>query len=114
MNNVLLIGRLTAAPEIRVSNGEKTTTVANFTIAINGYGEKVDFVPCVAFGKVAEVIEKYTAKGSKVAAMGSISVDKYTDKDGNKKTSVKVVVNNIEFLDSKKADDNKPEEAFTK
>lgn len=111
MNKVILIGRLTANPEIRVSQGEKTVTVANFTIAINGFNEKVDFVPCVAFGKTAELIEKYVNKGNRVAIEGAISVDKYTDKDGNKKTYVKVVASSVEFIENKPKED--VNEAFT-
>ena len=70
MNKVILMGRLTKDPDVRYSNGEKTTAVAKFTLAVDrrfkGDGNQTaDFINCVAFGKSEELIEKYFRKGMK-------------------------------------------------
>lgn len=98
MNKVILIGNLTKDAELKFVNGNAIT---KFTIAVSrGYknDDKTDFINCVAFGKIAENIAQYTTKGSKVAVDGSIRINSYTDKENNKRTSMEVYVNNIEFL----------------
>lgn len=72
MNKAILMGRLTRDPEIRYSNGPEQTAVGRFTLAVDRRGQRqgnqqnADFIPCVAFGKKAEFVEKYTHKGTKV------------------------------------------------
>lgn len=72
MNKAILMGRLTREPEIRYSNGPEQTAVGRFTLAVDRRGQRqgnqqnADFIPCVAFGKKAEFVEKYTHKGTKV------------------------------------------------
>lgn len=76
MNKAILMGRLTRDPEIRYSNGPEQTAVGRFTLAVDRRGQRqgnqqnADFIPCVAFGKKAEFVEKYTHKGTKVIVEG--------------------------------------------
>lgn len=80
MNKAILMGRLTRDPEIRYSNGPEQTAVGRFTLAVDRRGQRqgnqqnADFIPCVAFGKKAEFVEKYTHKGTKVIVEGEIYV----------------------------------------
>lgn len=105
MNNVILIGRLTKDPEIRAA-GE--TNVCNFTLAVQRKKEEVDFISCVAFGKAAENMVKYTAKGLRVAISGSIRTDKY-DHNGETRYSTRVVAQSVNFLDWKPKDETVPD-----
>lgn len=104
MNKVLLTGRLTRDPEIRYS-GE--TAVARFTLAVNrkfvkdNSDQKADFINCIAFGKTGEFVEKYFFKGKKADLSGRIQTGSYTNKDGNKVYTTDVVVEDIEFGESK-------------
>lgn len=107
MNKTILIGRLTKDAEIRQGNDK---TIARFTLAVDRRfkqegGQAADFISCVAFGKTAEFIEKYVYKGMKVALEGRIQTGKY-DKDGVTHYTTDVIVENIEFAESKKATEN--------
>lgn len=89
MNKVMLIGRLTADPEIRYSQGENATAMANYTLAVDRRYKKdgertADFIRCVVFGKAAEFSGKYFSKGMKVAIVGRIQTGSYINKDGQK------------------------------
>lgn len=100
MNKLILIGRLTKDAEVRYS-GENP--VAKFSLAVDRrfkQGE-TDFISCVAFGKTAEFFEKYGRKGTKFALEGRIQTGSYTNKDGNKVYTTDVVVENVEFAESK-------------
>ncbi len=103
MNQVVLIGRITREHELKVA-GEHS--VLNFSIAVDrSFGkDEVDFIDCVAWRKTAENMEKYTGKGSLIAVQGRIQVDSF-EKDGQKRKAVKVVSDNVRFLDSKKEAD---------
>ena len=106
MNKVMLIGRLTADPEIRQTQSGKR--VGTFTLAVDRRVSKekeTDFIRCQAWEKRAEFAEKYLLKGSKVALCGRIQTGSYTDRDGKKVYTTDVVIDEIEFADSKKADD---------
>lgn len=104
MNNVVLIGRLTKDPEIR-QVGE--TTVCNFTLAVDrpytkqGEEKKTDFISCVAFGRLAENLEKYIRKGRRIVIEGRIQVDSYDRDDRSKGYSTSVIVERFHFADSK-------------
>lgn len=105
MNKVILIGRLTREPDIRYSrNG---LAVAQYTLAVDRKvksGEQnVDFINCVAFGKNAEFAGKYLNRGTKIAVVGRIQVDSYTNRDGQKIKTMQVVVDEYEFAESKNA-----------
>lgn len=106
MNQVNLIGRLTRDPEIRYSQGENPLAVARFTMAVDRRFKRegeatADFINCVAFGKTAEVVEKYVKQGTKIAAMGEWRTGSYTNKDGQKVYTNDCNVSNIEFCESK-------------
>lgn len=108
MNKVILMGRLTRDPEIRVSNGANSTTVARYTLAVDRRikreGEQnTDFISCVAFGKTAEFAEKYLRQGTKVLSVGRIQTGSYTNKDGNKVYTTDIVIEECEFAESKSA-----------
>ena len=87
MNKVILMGRLTRDPEIRYSQGEQSTAVARYTIAVDrrfrrdGDQQTADFINCVAFGRQGEFAEKYFRKGIKIAITGRIQTGSYTNKD---------------------------------
>ena len=102
------MGRLTRDPEIKSSQGEKSTTIARYTLAVdrrfrrNNDGEQsADFIGCVAFGKSAEFAEKYFRQGIKVVVTGRIQTGSYTNKDGQKVYTTDVVVEDQEFAESK-------------
>ena len=106
MNQVNLIGRLTADPEIK--HTQSGTAMVRFSIAVDrnytkqGEEKQADFINCVAWDKKAEFICKYFSKGQKIALTGSIRTGSYTDKDGNKRNTVDVWVDNVEFCESRK------------
>lgn len=103
MNVVNLLGRLTKDPDVRYfSAGEERKASARFTLAVNRYNDDSDFISCVAFGKIAEIIEKYVTKGTKIAVEGRIQTGSYTNKEGQKVYTTDVVISNLEFAESKK------------
>ena len=104
MNSVQLLGRLTRDPDVRYTDGG--STIARFTIAVDRRfkqdgGDTADFINCIAFGKTAEVIEKYIFKGTKIALNGRIQTGSYTNKEGVKVFTTDVVVESVEFAESK-------------
>ena len=108
MNKVILMGRLTRDPEVRYSQGASQTAVARFSVAVDRRFKRegepdADFFNCTAFGKQAEFVEKYLHKGVKIALSGRIQNDNYTNKDGQMVYSVRVIVDEIEFAESKNA-----------
>ncbi len=109
MNKVILMGRLTRDPEIRYSQGEQSTAVARYTIAVDrrfrrdNDAQTADFIGCVAFGRQAEFAEKYFRKGTKIAITGRIQTGSYTNKEGQRVYTTDVVVEEQEFAESKAA-----------
>lgn len=106
MNKVILMGRLTRDPDVRYSQGENSTAVARYTLAVNRRIQKegetnADFIGCVAFGKSAEFAEKYFKQGIKVVVTGRIQTGSYTNRDGQKVYTTDVVVEDQEFAESK-------------
>ena len=108
MNKVILMGRLTRDPEVRYSQGENSTAIARYTLAVdrrfrrNNDGEQsADFIGCVAFGRSAEFAEKYFRQGLKVIVTGRIQTGSYTNKEGQKVYTTDVVVEDQEFAESK-------------
>ena len=111
MNRVSLTGRLVKDPDIRYTTGEKATCVARFTIAAERRFKMAgqptaDFITCVAFGKTGEFIDKYFTKGMKADIGGRIQTGSYVDKNGDKKYTTDVVVEELEFGESKKNQGN--------
>lgn len=110
MNKVILMGRLTADPEVRYS-GEMA--IARYTLAVDRKYKKegestADFIGCVAFGKNGEFAEKYLRKGMKIAVTGRIQTGSYTDKEGRKVYTTDVVVEEHEFCESKGQAEERP------
>jgi single-strand DNA-binding protein len=105
LNSVVLIGRLTADPELKhTQNGNAVT---GFSIAVDrpyqkaGEERQADFIDIVAWRGTAEFICKYFKKGRKIAVQGAIQNRSYTDKDGNKRKAFEVLAEKVEFADSK-------------
>lgn len=105
MNKVILIGRLTKEPDIRIT--PSGLTVAHYTLAVDRKFKKdgepdADFIPCVAFGKPAEFTEKYLSKGAKIAICGRLQTRSYEDKYGQKKYVTEIIVDEQYFAESKR------------
>ena len=110
MNKVILMGRLTRDPEVRYTQGDNASAVARFSLAVDRRFKKdgeqtADFINCVAFGKTGEFIEKYGRKGTKFVVEGRIQTGSYTNKDGQKVYTTDVVVEQVEFAESKSSAD---------
>ena len=108
MNKVILMGRLTRDPEVRYSQGDVSTAVARYTLAVDRRfrrdGEATaDFINCVAFGRQAEFAERYLRQGTKIAITGRIQTGSYTNRDGVKVYTTDIVVEEQEFAESKAA-----------
>ena len=109
MNKVILMGRMTRDAEIRYSQGETSTAIARFSLAVdrrfnrnNSNGEQTaDFINCVAFGRTAEFLERFGRKGTKFVVEGRIQTGSYTNKDGQKVYTTDVIVEQVEFAESK-------------
>lgn len=106
MNKVILMGRLTRDPEVRYSQGATSTAIGRFSIAVDRRFKRegqpeADFFNCTAFGKTGEFVEKYLKKGTKVVVSGSIQNDNYTDNNGVQRYSVQIMVDEVEFAESK-------------
>ena len=97
MNNVCLVGRLTADPELRTTQSGKSVVSVN--IAVDRQGEEADFPHCVAFGKTAELMAQYLHKGSLVGIQGQIRTGSYDDKNGQKHFTTDVNVTSITFCE---------------
>ena len=116
MNKLLINGRLTKDPEVRYG-GEKNTAVAKFTIASERKFKKdgeqnADFIPCVAFGKSAEFLEKYGRKGSKYIIEGRMTSGSYKNKDNITVYTLECAVESIEFGESNKKPESAPDDDF--
>lgn len=98
MNYVALIGRLTKDPEIKdFSTGKRNVRI---TLAVQRYGDQVDFINCVAWEKTAELIAQYTKKGQRIAVQGNLNVRSYQTQNGETRWSTDVIVDRVEFLES--------------
>ncbi|MCI8360570.1 MAG: single-stranded DNA-binding protein [Clostridiales bacterium] len=106
LNIVALMGRLTADPELRYT--QSNIPVTSFCLAVDrrysraGEEKQTDFINIVAWRQSAEFVSKWFKKGQLVAVDGSIQTRKYQDKDGNNRTAVEVVANNVHFAESKR------------
>lgn len=105
MNKVILMGRLTRSPEVRYSQGAEPVAVARYTLAVNRRFKRkdepeADFIPCVAFGKSGEFAEKYFRKGQMVAVARRLQVRSW-DKDGEKRWTTEVIIEEQYFAESK-------------
>lgn len=109
MNNVVLMGRLTRDPQLSIAQrADGEIEVSRFTLAVDRRfkrdGEQTaDFISCVAFGKTAEVINKNCTQGKKIAVNGRIQTGSYTKQDGTTVYTTDVIVEHMEFAESKAA-----------
>ena len=107
MNKVVLLGRLTAKPELRYT--AQNTAYTRFSVAVNrnftsADGKReADFINVIAWRKQAETISKYFDKGNLIALEGRLQTGSYDDKDGNKRYTTDVALDNFEFVESKAA-----------
>lgn len=105
LNKVILGGRLTADPELKQT--QSGVAVVSFTIAVNrryageGAQAQTDFISCTAWRKSAEFIGKYFRKGSSICVVGSIQVRSWQTEQGEKRYATEVVVDEVNFVDSK-------------
>ena len=107
LNHITLMGRLVADPELRRTG--TGVAVASFRIAVDrdfapkdGGERKADFINCVAWRQTGEFISKYFTKGRMIVVDGRLEMRDWTDRDGNKRTTAEVIVDNAYFGDSKR------------
>lgn len=106
LNKVILMGRLTADPELRRTSTDRAVT--SFALAVNrsfvrkGEKPETDFIDCVAWGNTAEFISKWFSKGLQVAVTGRLQVRNWEDKQGQKRRTAEVIVDEAFFADSKR------------
>ena len=113
MNTVILMGRLTKDPEI--SSSTSGTSIARYSIAVDRKYKKdgeptADFFSCVSFGKQADFVSQYLKKGTKIVVSGSLQNNTYTNKDGQKIYDIRVIVNDVEFAESKAQNEHQTKE----
>ena len=113
MNKVILMGRLAREPEVRYSQGAEPIAVARYTLAVNRRfkrkdEQEADFINCVSFGKSGEFAEKYFHKGQQVSVIGRLQVRSWEDKEGKKRWSTDVIVEEQYFAEGKKSGESKP------
>lgn len=118
MNKVILMGRLTRDPEVRYTSGEEAKAIGRYTLAVDRRFKRegeaaADFISCVAFGRQAEFAEKYFRQGIKILVTGRIQTGSYTNKEGRKIYTTDIVVEEQEFAETKKTEENKPEAGNT-
>lgn len=118
VNVAVIMGRLTKEPELRYTTTNKAVLAC--TVAVDrdyvkpGEERQADFIDVVAWGKTAEFINKYFAKGQKIAVDGSIQTRGYKDRDGNNRKAVEVVARGVSFVESKKQDTKSEPAAYDK
>lgn len=105
LNNISLIGRLTADPELRTT--PTGSSVISFCLAVQrdyvkqGEERQADFIDCVAWNQTAEIISRFMHKGSSLAVTGRLQTRTYEDREGNKRKVSEVNVQNVSFIDKK-------------
>jgi len=105
INNVVLMGRLCADPELKTT--QSGLSVTSFALAVdNGKGKRADFIDIVAWRDTADFINKYFDKGSMIAISGSIHNRYYEDKNGNKRKADEVVAREVSFCGARESKAN--------
>ena len=109
LNHITSMGRLTRDPELRYTQSQ--TPVASFTLAVDrdfgsrdGGDKQTDFIDCVAWRQTAEFVSKYFTKGSMAVVSGRLQIRDWTDREGGKRRSAEVVVDNMYFGESRRRD----------
>jgi single-strand DNA-binding protein len=114
MNKFIAIGRMTKEAEIKSYQTQKgLSSMARFTLAVTRDREHTDFIPCTAFGKAAEIIEKYTEKGSQIGIEGSVKQNTWQTQSGENRSSLGVVVQSVNLLSQKKQPNQEEQESQT-
>lgn len=100
LNMVVLMGRLTANPELKTTSNN--LSICHFTLAVDRQysKDKTDFINCIAWRSTAEFISKYFTRGKMIAVIGAIETGSYIDKNGNTRYTFEVNVNNVHFCGS--------------
>lgn len=113
INKVTLLGRLTKDPVITFTQGEKSTCVARYTLAVaRKYNkDEADFISCVSFGKLAEIINQYVKKGDQICVAGRIQTGSYNNREGQKVYTTDIVVEDMGMCGSKADKAQKGQEA---
>lgn len=102
-SKVMLGGRLTADPELRQTTSG--TSVCSFTVAVNRFnGKDADFFDCTAFGERAELVARSFLKGSNIFVCGRLQQDRFKDRDGNNRSKVITIADEVIFVDKKETD----------
>ena len=103
MNLHIIKGRLVRDPEFTKAQSSEGSDRVNFTVAVDRrFGDETDFYDCVAFGKLAGVIDKWCNKGKEIVVSGEGHINSYTGKDGVKRKSYSIFVNQFDFCGSAK------------
>lgn len=109
LNCAVIMGRLTADPELRTTQSD--VPVVSFTIACDrdrvgeGGERKTDFIDCTAWRHTADFVSKYFAKGSMIVLSGRLQIRDWTDRDGNKRRSAEVLVDDAYFGEARRKDE---------
>lgn len=106
-NRVIIAGNLTRDPQVRFFANERA--VADLGIAVNrrwrdrdgNQQEETTFVDCECWGRTAELVGQYLSKGRSCLVEGRLKLDQWEDKDGNRRSKLKVVADNVQFLDGR-------------
>lgn len=112
-NECILMGNLTRDSELHYT--ESQTPVANFDLAVNnkvGEREEVLYMPCVVFGKLADVVIKYTQKGKAVMVAGRLVQERWENSEGQKRSKVKLYIRTLQLLGSPTNKNDSPDEEF--
>lgn len=112
INTVVLMGRLTADPELRTTTSGNSVT--SFTVAVDrnykqGEERQADFINVVAWKGTADFVSTYFKKGQMIAIEGRLETRNYEDKNGNKRTATEVIANNVSFCGGKAEKKEEPE-----
>lgn len=112
INSVILMGRLTADPELRQTQNGRVVT--SFIVAVDRRFQRgqTDFINVVTWERTAEFVEKYFKKGAMIALRGSIQQRNYEDKNGNKRTAFEVIADEVSFCGSKADKPQTPNDDF--
>lgn len=108
LNKIILSGRLVRDPEMRTTQSGKS--IASFTLAVErdfapqGQKKETDFINCTAWNGTADFMSRYFSKGSMATVCGSLQIQNYTDRDGNKRSTPNVNVENVYFAGEKRAE----------
>ena len=113
-NKIFIGGRLTETPQLGYTNGNQPVEHCKFTVAVNRYSardggdgkKETDFINCVAWRKTAEFITKYFSKGSSIFLSGSLQNRQWTDNNNVKRYATEIIVDDVNFVDSRSDDRN--------